>query len=73
MPVRKFHSVRDMTPPPAAAPGDSRPWPRVAALLARSHRLFPRHLPPGIRKFRSVDDPARRVPVSAPAAGRKVR
>ena len=55
MPVRKFRSIEEMTPPPARA-GDPQNLLRALAVSRACLALDPRRPPAGVYKFRSVDD-----------------
>lgn len=59
MPVRKFRSVEEMPDPATVASGSAEHWRRVARVWHRAVLLARRRRVPGVRRFRSVDDPAR--------------
>lgn len=56
MPVRKFRSVEEMTPPSEARPYDPANF-RAAVQLSRTCiRLSRQKLVPGVRKYRSIEE-----------------
>lgn len=54
MPVRKFRSIEEMPDAPPAPPLQDENLRAALELSELAHRLHPWHLPPGVRKFRSV-------------------
>lgn len=56
MPVRKFRSVEDMNQPVWRTPGDPALYRAIERLWAMGSRLRPRRFPPGVRKFRSIEE-----------------
>ena len=59
MPVQKFRSVADMPDPPRRLPGDPALYRAIAGIWEFGRRANPRRFPPGVRKFRSVEDMSR--------------
>lgn len=59
MPVRKYRSVEELPDPATVAPGSAAHWRRVARVWHRAALLARRHRVPGVRRFRSIADPAR--------------
>ncbi len=56
MPVRKYRSVEEMPGPPTLPrlhPDNLR---RACELSETAYRLCPWHLPPGVRRFRSIGE-----------------
>ena len=60
MGVRKFRSVEEMPAPAPGAPLDADNLRQAFELMRLARRLRPFGLRPGVRKFRSLDDAARR-------------
>jgi hypothetical protein len=56
MPVRKFRSVEEMPGPPALTPLDPDNLRSALSLMEVAYRLFPWSFPPGVHKFRSVEE-----------------
>jgi hypothetical protein len=56
MPVRKFRSVEEMPGPPALPPLDPDNLQSALSLMEVAYRLFPWRFPPGVHKFRSVEE-----------------
>ncbi len=56
--MRKLHDLAEAEASNWRPPGPAL-WREIAALWRFSARLAPRSLPPGVHKYRSVDDPAR--------------
>lgn len=61
MPVIKYRSVEEMPGPTPVVPGSRDHWARVAMVWHRASLLHPCSSPPGVRRYRGVDDPARQV------------
>jgi hypothetical protein len=59
MPVRKFRSIDEMPSPPPREPLDPDNLPIALELSTLALRLDPRRFPPGIHKYRSIQDAAR--------------
>lgn len=56
MPVRKFRSVEAMEPAPWRQPGDPALFRAIAAVWDFGDQTLPRHFPPGVFRYRSVDE-----------------
>jgi hypothetical protein len=56
MPVRRFHSVAEMTAPPPLPPLTSETLRCAFDLMELAWRLHPVRFPPGVRKFRSLEE-----------------
>ena len=56
MPVRKFRSVSDMPEPPRRIPGDPALYKAIAGVWAFGRAGNPRRFPPGLHKYRSIED-----------------
>lgn len=56
MPVRKFRSIEEMPDPPRYEPGDPRLFLAMRSVWALSRGLCPRVYPPGVYRFRSIED-----------------
>jgi hypothetical protein len=56
MPVRKFRSVEEMPGPPALPPLDPDNLRLALSLMEVAYRLFPWSFPPGVHRFRSVEE-----------------
>ena len=59
MPVQKFRSVADMGDPPRRRPGDPALYRTMAAMWELGRRTNPRRFPPGVRKYRSIEEMSR--------------
>lgn len=59
MPVRKFRSVEAIPPPPPRTPLDPRNLRIACDLSALAVRLRPRRFPPGLHKYRTVEEASR--------------
>lgn len=73
MPVRRFRSVEEMTPPPETSSSDPAANLRAAIALSRTCLALDGRRPPaGVRKFRSADEAwaARQVWERAASAAR---
>ena len=55
MPVRKFRSVEEMNQPIWRQAGDPQLY-RAMAVWEVGRRTNPRRFPPGVHKYRSIDD-----------------
>jgi len=56
MPVRKFRSVEEMEPAPWRRPGDPALFRAIAAVWEFGNRTRPRRFPPGVFRYRSVEE-----------------
>lgn len=59
MPIRKFHSVEEMSAPVWRRPGDPSLYRVMAALWEVGHRTSTRRYPPGVHKHASIDEMTR--------------
>ena len=55
MPVRKFRSIEEMEPP-WRQPGDPMLFRAIAGVWELARRTNPRRFPPGVHKYRSIED-----------------
>jgi hypothetical protein len=60
VPLAKFHSVEEMPAPPWREPLDPLNLKLAGDLSALATRLRPRRFPPGLHKYHSVEEAARR-------------
>jgi len=60
VPVRKFRSVEAMPPPPPRAPLDPQNLKIACDLSALAVGLRPRRFPPGLHRYRTVEEASRR-------------
>jgi hypothetical protein len=56
MPVRKFRSVEAMNQPVWRTPGDPALYRAIAALWDTGARTNPRRFPPGVYRYRSIEE-----------------
>lgn len=56
MPVRKFRSVEEMPGPPALPPLDPDNLRSALSLMEVAYRMFPWSFPPGVHRFRSIEE-----------------
>ena len=73
MPVRKFRSVEAMEPAPWRQPGDPALFRAIAAVWDFGDRTLPRRSPPGVFRYRSIEEMKRAEgnrAASSHAAGR---
>jgi len=56
MPVRKFRNVEELNQPIWRRPGDPALFRAIAAVWAFARSTRPRRFPPGVRKFRSIEE-----------------
>ncbi len=56
MPVRKFRSVEEMNQPIWRQAGDPQLYRAMAGVWEVARRTNPRRFPPGVHKFRSIDE-----------------
>ncbi len=56
MPVYKFRSIEDMPDPPRRLPGDPALYKAIADIWAFGRRTNPRRFPPGVYKYRSIQE-----------------
>jgi hypothetical protein len=61
MPVRKFRSVDEMEQPQWRAPGDPRLYRAIAQVWAFGRRVVPRRFPPGVHRYRTIEELDRTV------------
>jgi hypothetical protein len=59
MPVQKFRSVADMPDPPRRLPGDPALYKAIAGVWKFGRRANPRRFPPGVYKYRSIEEMSR--------------
>lgn len=59
MPLAKYHSVEEMPPPAWREPLDPSNLRLAGELSALATRLHPRRFPPGLHKYRSVEEASR--------------
>ena len=57
MPVRKFRSIEEMSAEPAwRSPGDPALYRAMAFVWELARRMNPRRFPPGVYKYRSIEE-----------------
>ena len=56
MPVRKFRSVEAMEPAPWRRPGDPALFRAIAAVWDFGDRTRPHRFPPGVFRYRSIEE-----------------
>lgn len=56
MPIQKFRSIADMPDPPRRLPGDPSLYKSIAGVLEFGRRANPRRFPPGVHKYRSIEE-----------------
>jgi len=56
MPVRKFRSVEEMNQPIWRRPGDPELYRTMRAVWERGRLMNPRRFPPGVYKYRSIEE-----------------
>jgi len=59
MPLRKLRAPDDVGV--WLDPDDPRLWPRMCALWRLSRRLFPVRYPPGVHRYRSIEEASRQA------------
>lgn len=59
MPVRKFRSVEEMNQPIWITPGDPLLYRTMKAVWDLARRTNPRHFPPGVHKYHSIEEMTR--------------
>lgn len=59
MPVRKFRSIEEMDQLPWREPGDPMLYRAIAGVWELARRTNPRRFPPGVWKYRSVEEMSR--------------
>ncbi|OFW27255.1 MAG: hypothetical protein A3H97_12965 [Acidobacteria bacterium RIFCSPLOWO2_02_FULL_65_29] len=59
MPVRKFRSVEEMNQPTWRQPADPQLYRAIAFVWELALRTNPRRFPPGVHKYRSIDEMSR--------------
>ena len=61
MPVRRFRSVEEMERSKWRQPGDPRLYDAIANVWAFGRRTVPRRFPPGVHRYRSIEELDRQV------------
>jgi hypothetical protein len=56
MPVERYRSVEEMPPPPRRDPRDPATWVAIRELWALAEATLPRLYPPGVTRFRSIEE-----------------
>ena len=56
MSVRKYRDVSEMLPPPPLDPTDPATWATIRELWGFLARALPPLYPPGVRRFRSIEE-----------------
>lgn len=56
MPVQRFRSVAEMPPPPPLPPLSAEALRHACDLMELAWRLHPVRLPPGVRRFHSLEE-----------------
>lgn len=56
MPIRKFRSIVDMPAPASYAPGDPALIRAIDITWTLARHANPRRFPPGVQRFRSIED-----------------
>jgi hypothetical protein len=56
MPIRKFRSIEEMDAHTWRKPGDPELYRAIAFTWALARRTNPRRFPPGVHKYRSIDE-----------------
>lgn len=56
MPVERYHDVADMPPPARLDPKDPSTWARIRELWSFGTRRLPPLFPPGVTRFRTIED-----------------
>jgi hypothetical protein len=56
MPIRKFRSIEEMDGNVWREPGDSELYRAIRFTWDLARRMNPRRFPPGVHKFRSIDE-----------------
>ncbi len=56
LPVYKFRSIEDMPEPPRRLPGDPALYKAIAGVWEFGRRTNPRRFPPGVQKYRSIQE-----------------
>jgi hypothetical protein len=59
MPVRKFRSAEEMNQPIWHSPGDPALYQAIAAVWEMGRRTNPRLFPPGVHRYRSIEEMSR--------------
>ncbi len=59
MPLHKFHSVEEMDQETWRTPGDPSLYTAMTFVLHLARRMNPRRYPPGVHRYRSIDEMAR--------------
>lgn len=56
MPVQRFKSAEEMNRPLWREPGDPALYRAIESLWSAGHRLRPRRYPPGVHRYRSIEE-----------------
>jgi hypothetical protein len=56
MPVRRFRSVEELNQPRWREPGDPALYRAIESLWAAGQRSFERRFPPGVHRYRSIEE-----------------
>jgi hypothetical protein len=56
MPVRRFRSAEEMNQPLWREPGDPALYRAMKAVWDAGQRAFPRRYPPGVHRYRSIEE-----------------
>lgn len=59
MPVKKFRTVEELNQPIWRRPGAPELFRAMSSIWAFAQRTNPRKFPPGVRKYRSIDEMSR--------------
>lgn len=56
MPIERYRSVEEMPPPPRRDPRDPATWAAIRELWALAQATLPPLYPPGVTRFRSIEE-----------------
>ncbi|HXO19572.1 MAG TPA: hypothetical protein VOA87_06560 [Thermoanaerobaculia bacterium] len=59
MPVKKFRDLQEMEDSLWREPGDPELWRAISAVWSFAARTCPRHFPPGVHRYRTIEDAER--------------
>ncbi len=59
MPIERYKSASDMPPPPPRDPQDPSTWAAIRELWAIAAHTLPPLYPPGVTRFRSIEEAQR--------------